>query len=40
MDRLSASVIEAYKAGMISRESAVEELKARGEPYAVWTKIE
>ena len=40
VDRLSASVIEAYKAGMISRESAVEELKARGEPYAVWTKIE
>ncbi len=38
--KLSSPVIEAYKAGLISRESAVEELKARGEPYAVWTKIE
>ena len=39
VDKLSASVIEAYKAGLISKESAVEELKARGEPYAVWTKL-
>ena len=39
IDKLSSSVIEAYKAGLISRESAVEELKARGEPYAFWTKI-
>ena len=39
VDKLSASVIEAYKAGLISRESAVEELKARGEQYAVWAKI-
>ena len=40
VDKLSASVIEAYKAGLISRESAVEELKARGEQYAVWNKVE
>ncbi len=40
VDKLSMSVIEAYKAGLISRESAVEELKARGEAYAVWSKIE
>ncbi len=38
--KLSAPVIEAYKAGLISRESGVDELKARGEPYAMWTKIE
>ena len=37
--KLSSPVIEAYKAGLISRESAVEELKARGEQYALWTKI-
>ena len=40
VEKLSAPVIEAYKAGLISRESAVEELKARGEQYAVWNKIE
>lgn len=40
VERLSAPVIEAYKAGLISKESAVAELKARGEPYATWTKIE
>ena len=39
VDKMSSSVIEAYKAGIISRESAVEELKARGEAYAAWTKI-
>ena len=38
-EKLSASVIEAYKAGLITRESAVEELKARGEQYAVWNKV-
>ena len=40
VDKLSASVIEAYRAGLITRESAVEELKARGEAYAVWSKVE
>ena len=39
VDKLSSSVIEAYKAGLISRESAVAELKARGEPFAAWSKI-
>ncbi len=38
--KLSTPVIEAFKAGMISCGSAVEELKARGEPYGMWTKIE
>lgn len=38
-DKLSAPVIEAFRSGMITAESAVEELKARGEPYALWTKI-
>ena len=38
-EKLSAPVIEAYKAGLITREEALAELKARGEPYAVWTKI-
>jgi len=37
--KLSDPVIRAYEAGLISRESAVEELKARGEPYAHWAKI-
>ena len=40
MDRLSASVIEAYKCGLLSRAEAVEELKSRGEPYGCWTKLE
>ena len=38
-ERLSAPVIEAFQAGLITREEALAELKARGEPYAVWTKI-
>ena len=37
--RLSDPVIRAYQAGLITRESAVEELKARGEPYAHWGKV-
>ena len=40
VSKLSMPVIEAFKAGMITCESAAEELKARGEPYAAWTKIE
>ena len=39
VDKLSGAVIEAYRSGLISREAAVAELKARGEPYACWTKI-
>ena len=38
-NKLSLPVIEAFKAGLISREDAVAELKARGEPYACWTMI-
>ena len=38
--KLSTPVIEAYKAGLITRESAVAELKARGEAYALWSKVE
>ena len=36
---LSASVIEAFRAGLITREQALEELKARGGEYGVWTRI-
>ncbi len=39
MDKLSASVIEAFKAGLISRRDAIEELKARGEPYGCWGRL-
>ena len=38
--KLSAPVIEAFKAGLITAESAVAELKARGEAYALWSKVE
>ena len=38
--KLSDPVIRAYEVGLISRESAVEELKARGEPYAHWAKVD
>ena len=37
--QLSTPVIDAFNAGIITREEAVAELKARGEPYAVWTKL-
>ena len=36
VDRLSASVIEAYRAGILSREEARDELRARGAPLGVW----
>ncbi len=36
---LSAPVIEMFKAGMITGESAVAELKALGEPYAAYAKL-
>ena len=39
MDKLSASVIEAFKAGIISREEAAAELRKRGEEYGLWTKL-
>ena len=37
--KLSAPVIEAFKAGLISREAAVAELRARGESQVLWTQI-
>ena len=40
VDKLSAGVIEAFKAGLITREEAVAELKARGEDLGVWGKLE
>ncbi|MBR0514982.1 MAG: DUF1073 domain-containing protein [Clostridia bacterium] len=39
IDRLSGSVIEAWTAGLITREEAVEELKARGAELGVWSKL-
>ncbi len=35
-ERLSNTVIEAFKAGLITRDEAAAELKARGEKYAWW----
>ena len=37
--KFSTPVIEAFKAGLITAESAVAELKARGEQYALWAKV-
>ena len=39
VDRLSASVISAFSAGLITRREAVEELKARGAELGVWGKL-
>ena len=36
VDRLSASVIQAYSAGLLTREEARSELRIRGSPYGVW----
>lgn len=38
--KLSADVISAFQAGLISREEAREELKARGEELGAYAKIE
>ena len=40
VDKLSASVISAFQAGMISRREAIEELKARGAALGVWAKLD
>lgn len=37
--KLSMSVLEAFKSGVMSKEEACRELKARGAPYGVWTKL-
>ena len=36
VDRLSASVIGAYSAGLLTREEARDELRSRGVPFGVW----
>lgn len=36
VEKLSASVIEAYKAGLLTKEEARAELRIRGAPYGVW----
>ena len=40
VEKLSASVISAFQAGMISRKEAIEELKARGAELGVWAKLD
>ena len=39
VSKLSADVIEGYKAGLLTREQALEELKSRGEELGVYTKV-
>ena len=40
MDKLSGQVIAAFQANLISREEAIAELKARGEPLGLWMKFD
>ena len=40
IDKLSSQVIAAFQAGLITREEAVAELKARGKPLGLWMKLE
>ena len=40
VQKVSADVISAFQAGIISREEAREELKARGEDLGAYAKIE
>jgi hypothetical protein len=39
VQKLTADVIEAFKAGLVTREEALTELQARGEPLGVYTKF-
>ena len=39
MQRLSSDVIDAFRAGLLTRAETVAELKARGEPYGLWKHI-
>ena len=39
VSKLSSDVIEGYKAGLLTREQALEELKSRGEELGVYTKV-
>ena len=36
---MSQDEIEGYKAGLLTREQALEELKSRGEELGVYTKV-
>ena len=36
VEKLSASVIDAFRAGLLTREEARSELRARGTPFGVW----
>ena len=40
IQKLSSDVIQAFQAGLLTREQALAELKARGEDLGVYTKIE
>ena len=37
-DRLSRPVIDAFTAGLLTREEALAELRIRGSPFGVWQK--
>ena len=39
VQKLSSDVIEAFKCSLLTREQALEELKARGEELGVYTKV-
>ena len=39
VQKLSSDVIEAFKCGLLDRDEAREELKARGEELGVYTKV-
>ena len=39
VQKLSTDVIEAFKCGLLTRQQALEELKARGEELGVYTKV-
>ena len=36
VEKLSAGVVEAFRAGLLTREEALAELRARGSPFGVW----
>ena len=39
VQKMSQDVIEGYKAGLLTRDQALEELKSRGEELGVYTKV-
>ncbi len=40
VQKLSAPVVDAFRAGLLSREEALAELRARGAPFGVWQRRE